>query len=71
MTLLWINEHCGINFFRRERYPITAYAYADAESDAYGNADTDDLEAAEEFYPECPNGEDYKYDNKNGRYSNT
>ena len=20
-----------------------------------GNADTDDLEAAEEFYPECPN----------------
>lgn len=36
-----------------------------------GNADTDDLEAAEEFYPECPNGEDYKYDNKNGRYSNT
>ena len=31
----------------------------------------DDLEAAEEFYPECPNGEDYKYDNKDGRYSNS
>lgn len=36
-----------------------------------GSSDADDLEAAEEFYPECPNGEDYKYDNKDGRYSNS
>lgn len=33
--------------------------------------DEDDLEAAEEFYPSCINGEDYKYDNKDGRYSNS
>lgn len=36
-----------------------------------GNGYADDLEAAEEFYPACPNGEDYKYDNQDGRYSNT
>lgn len=35
------------------------------------HADEGDLEAAEEFHFECPNGEDYKYDNTDGRYSNT
>lgn len=28
------------------------------------------FEASEEFYVDCPNGEDYKYDNSDGRYSN-
>ena len=32
--------------------------------------DLSDMEAGEEFFVECPNGEDYKYDNSNGRYSN-
>ncbi|MBQ7862286.1 MAG: hypothetical protein IJ349_08810 [Clostridia bacterium] len=31
-----------------------------------GNIDEIDLETAEELYP----GEDYKYDNQDGRYSN-
>lgn len=30
----------------------------------------DDFEASEEFFVECPNGEDYKYDDQDGRYSN-
>lgn len=30
----------------------------------------EDIEAAEEFFVDCPNGEDYKYDNEDGRYSN-
>ena len=30
----------------------------------------DDIEAADEFFVDCPNGEDYKYDNEDGRYSN-
>lgn len=29
-----------------------------------------DLELAEEIFPECPNGEDCIYDNEDGRYSN-
>lgn len=32
--------------------------------------DFPDSEAGEEFFIECPNGEDYKYDNEDGRYSN-
>lgn len=38
-----------------------------ADEDIFGDAD---LELAEEIFPECPNGEDYIYDNENGRYSN-
>ncbi len=30
----------------------------------------DDIEASDEFFVDCPNGEDYKYDNEDGRYSN-
>ena len=33
--------------------------------------DTSELEAAEELFPDCPNGEDYNYDNQHGRYSDT
>lgn len=29
-----------------------------------------DAELAEELFPECPNGEDYEYDDQDGRYSN-
>lgn len=29
-----------------------------------------DFEASEEFFVECPNGEDYEYDDEDGRYSN-
>lgn len=34
------------------------------------NHPDDDLETADEFFVDCPNGEDYKYDNEDGRYSN-
>ena len=32
--------------------------------------DLSDMEAGEEFFVECPNGEDCIYDNEDGRYSN-
>lgn len=35
-----------------------------------GNDYNAELEAGEEFFVECPNGEDYKYDDEDGRYSN-
>lgn len=34
------------------------------------NIPDDDTEAADEFFVDCPNGEDYKYDDQDGRYSN-
>lgn len=42
------------------------------EDDDDFEPDFDDgvLEIAEEIFPECPNGEDYIYDNEDGRYSN-
>lgn len=33
--------------------------------------DLSDYEIAREIHPDCPNGEDYKYDNQNGRYSDS
>ncbi len=42
------------------------YQRAEKNSNDY-NAE---LEAGEEFFVECPNGEDYKYDDEDGRYSN-
>lgn len=37
-------------------------------------ADDDELteyEIAQEIHPECPNGEDYRYDDQNDRYSDS
>lgn len=44
--------------------------YRKAERMAMDDEQTD-YEIAQEIHPDCPNGEDYRYDNQNGRYSNS
>lgn len=40
------------------------------KAQSHGGYDFPDAEAGEEFFTACPDGEDYKYDNQDGRYSN-
>lgn len=49
---------------------VTDYLdYRKAEKNQTGY-DLTEYEIARELHPDFPNGEDYKYDNQDGRYSN-
>ncbi|MGN0448426.1 MAG: hypothetical protein ACI4GC_07775 [Acutalibacteraceae bacterium] len=50
---------------------ISDYLNYQKASKILETSDNPDFEAADEFYVDCPNGEDYKYDNEDGRYSDS